>query len=322
MVNTVLVVVLLLVGIILIVKGGDFFVDAATWIATVSGIPNFIIGATIVSIATTLPELLVSLMAAAKGSVDMAAGNAVGSVTANVALIMGISLVCLPGIAKRSQIAFKAILMIVSIVILCLFSQNGGLSIIESVIILVFFVCFIIENIITAKKQISSDSKPETKPGAKEIAVNIVKFVVGAVGIVIGADLLVDNGTILAQVLGVPDGIIGVTLVAVGTSLPELVTTLTAISKKQASLSVGNIIGANVIDLTIILPLCAVVSGKELPVTSRMATLDMTVCLIVCLIAVVPALISEKFRRWQGVVLLAGYIGYLVILIGFNGFGL
>ncbi len=307
---------LLIIGIILIVKGGDFFVDAASWIAKVSGIPNFIIGATIVSIATTLPELLVSLLAAQKGSVDMAAGNAVGSVTANVALIMGISVICLPGLAKRSQIAFKAVLMIAAVSVLLIFSFNGELSILESIIILCMFAVFIAENVGSAKKEAiqNSEKNIRVKPTGKEIIVNILKFIFGTVGIVLGADLLVDNGSALAILAGIPEGVVGVTLVAVGTSLPELVTTITAISKKQSSLSVGNIIGANIIDLTVILPLCAVVSGKPLPVSIQMTNVDMPVCLIVCLLATIPALITQKFHRWQGAVLLVCYAVYMGVL--------
>lgn len=318
--NTWIIVLLLVVGIVLIVKGGDFFVDAAVWIAEISGVPSFIIGATIVSIATTLPELIVSLMAAGQGSVDMAAGNAVGSVTANVGLIMGISLFCLPALVKRDQIAFKGILMMAAITCLWIFSkENGGaLSIGASIIMLCLFALFIIENIVSTKKSAAEDSgqqkEKKEKPTAKVVALNLVKFVLGVVGIVWGADLLVDNGCAIAAIFGVPEAIIGVTIVAVGTSLPELVTTITAIAKKQSSLSVGNIIGANIIDLTVIMPLCAVVSGKALPVSEQMVSLDMPACMLVCLIAMIPALIWERFRRWQGVTLIVVYIAYVVFM--------
>ncbi len=318
--NTGIIILLLVIGIALIVKGGDFFVDAAVWIAEISGVPSFIIGATIVSMATTLPELIVSLMAAGKGSVDMAAGNAVGSVTANVGLIMGISLLCLPSVVKRGQIAFKSILMMCAIIGLWIFSRmNGGaLSIGASFIMLGLFVLFIIENIISTRKTSNTNEKDisqkKEKPAAKTILWNLFKFVLGVVGIVWGADLLVDNGCALAALFGVPEGIIGVTIVAIGTSLPELVTTITAIIKKQSSLSVGNIIGANIIDLTVIMPLCAVVSGKALPVSTQMVSLDMPACILVCLIAMIPALICERFRRWQGITLISVYIGYVIYM--------
>lgn len=319
--NTWIIVLLLIVGIALIIKGGDFFVDAAVWIAEISGVPSFIIGATIVSMATTLPELIVSMMAAGQGSVDMAVGNAIGSVTANVGLIMGISLFCLPSVIKRDQIAFKGILMMAAITCLWIFSAENGnaLSIGASVIMLCLFALFIIENVVRTKKnadteEAKEEQKGRQKPTAKVIASNLLKFILGVIGIVWGADLLVDKGCALAAIFGVPEGIIGVTIVAIGTSLPELVTTITAIVKKQSSLSVGNIIGANIIDLTVIMPLCAVVSGKALPVSDQMISLDMPACMLVCLIAMVPALIWEKFRRWQGVTLLIVYVGYVVLM--------
>jgi cation:H+ antiporter len=305
------------VGIVFIVKGGDFFVDAASWIAEVSGIPKFIIGATIVSLATTLPELLVSLFAAVQGSVDMAIGNAVGSVTANVGLIMGISVVCIPAAMKRKKIAFKSIMMVCSIALLWLFSIGGKLGLLPSILMLLIFVVFIIENVVSAKKSMVGD-KEEKEPQTKKVVVtNIGKFIIGAAGIVAGAQLLVNNGKILAKAIGIPEAIIGVTVIAIGTSLPELVTTITAIKKKQASLSIGNIIGANVIDLTLIMPLCALISGGGLPVSQQSIMLDLPACLFVILIAIVPTLISQKFRRWQGVAMLVTYVVYLVLLCVF-----
>ena len=143
---------------------------------------------------------------------------------------------------------------------------------------------------------------------------NIVLFVLGAAGIVIGSDLLVDNGTLLAQRLGVPENVIALTAVAIGTSLPELVTAITSIVKKEASLSVGNVIGANIIDTALILPVCSVISGGTLQVAASTVRVDMPVCLAVTMIALIPALISQRFRRWQGVVLIAIYVAYLLVV--------
>ena len=320
-----LVVLLFALGIVLIVKGGDFFVDASIWMAEVSGLPHFLIGATVVSIATTLPELIVSLMAANQGKVDMAAGNAIGSVTANVAMILGISIVCIPAITKRGIMAVRMILMVAAISLLWFYSRGGELSIGASFLLILMFVIFMTENIRSGartKKQ-KSNEKKHIRPNKKEIMVNAAKFIFGAAGIVWGADLLVDNGSLIANAIGaaadvdplVMEGIVSVTIIAIGTSLPELVTTITAIRKKQSALSIGNIIGANVIDLTIILPLCAVISGKPLPVSRTMITLDMPMCFLACLIVVIPALITEKINRWQGVTLLTLYVGYLVYMV-------
>lgn len=321
--NIWLVVLLFVLGIVLIVKGGDLFVDAAIWMAEVSGLPHFLIGATVVSIATTLPELIVSLMAASQGKVDMAAGNAIGSVTANIAMILGISIVCIPAIIKRANMAMRMILMLVSISVLWIYSRSGELSIGASLLLLLLFVIFMTENIRSgARTRKKKDKTKRRKTNRKEIFINIAKFIFGAAGIVWGADLLVDNGSLIANAIGVAadvdplvmEGIVSVTIIAIGTSLPELVTTITAIRKKQSDLSIGNIIGANVIDLTIILPLCALVSGKALPVSNSMITLDMPMCMLTCTIVVIPALITEKIARWQGVTLLTLYVGYLAYM--------
>lgn len=313
-----LVILLFAVGIILIVKGGDYFVDAASWMAEVSGIPKLIVGATVVSFATTLPELLVSAFAAAQGKVDMSIGNAVGSVTANLGLIMAIALICMPTVIKRRDYMLKSCLMLGAALFLVIFGAGGELALIPSILLLVIFIVAMAENIHEARLGMREEEREEEaglkqKPAPKEIALNIIKFIAGTVGIVLGAQLLIDNGSELARFIGVPERIIGVTIIAIGTSLPELVTTITAIAKKQASLSVGNIIGANIIDLTLILPASAMIYGGGLPVSRQVAMIDLPACLLVGCIAVIPALISQKFRRSQGIVLLFTYAAYVVI---------
>ena len=224
---------LFLVGILFIVKGGDYFVDAASWIAEVSGIPKLIIGATIVSLATTLPEMLVSVMAAAKGSVDMAIGNAVGSVTANIGLIMGISLVCIPAVIRRKDYLMKSVLMLTAAVLIVVSGFLGQMGTVISIALMAVFALFLWENVSSARRSMKGDGEQEGRKktsGRKEVVTNLVKFAVGAVGIVWGADLLVDNGSALAAMVGIPERVIGVTIIAVGTSLPELITTITAIA--------------------------------------------------------------------------------------------
>ncbi|MBR3300140.1 MAG: calcium/sodium antiporter [Clostridia bacterium] len=301
-------------GIVLVVKGGDYFVDAASWMAEVSGIPKLIIGATVVSLATTLPEMLVSIMAAAEGKVDMSIGNAVGSVTANIGLIMAISLICMAGAISRKDYMLKSLLMLAAAAIIVCCGFFGKISIVFSVILLVIFVVFFVENYLSAKKAVATtkkEEKDENLTAKKTIFINILKFVLGAAGIVIGARLLVNEGSEIARLLKVPERIIGVTMVAVGTSLPELITTVSAISKKQSELSVGNIIGANIMDLTLIMPLSSVVAGKALPVSRMSMLVDLPASLLVGLIALVPALIRKKFTKAQGLCLLAIYIVYL-----------
>lgn len=320
--NMMYVIIMFIIGLFCIVKGGDIFVDAATWIAEATKIPKFIIGATVVSFATTLPELLVSAFATAESSNGIAVGNAVGSVTANVGLIMSISILCMPAIVKRSEVAFKGSLMILACATLFAFSLNGNLKLIPSFIILSIFIVFMVENIISGKKSMGIEKVEKTiKITGKEVLINIVKFVLGAAGIVIGSDLLVDEGTIIATGLGVSEAVIGVTLIAVGTSLPELVTTITAIIKKQSDLSIGNIIGANIIDLTMILPICSFISGGSLVIDKQSSFLDMPICLLIIAIAIIPTIIFKKLSRVQGIIMLCIYIGYVAVLVTNDSMG-
>ena len=307
-------------GLIFIIKGGDWFVDAATWIAEAFGIPKFIVGATVVSFATTLPEMLVSVFAALEGNADIAVGNAVGSVTANTGLIMCLSLVCMPCLMTRKQFGFKASLLLATIAVLFAFTRNGQLSVAQSVVILLFFAAFLAENLMAGKREHGTENA-ENHPQmtGKALAFNLLGFVLGAATIVLGAQLLIDNGSALAKMIGVPDSIIAATMIAIGTSLPELVTTLTAIRKKESSLSVGNIIGANIMDLTLIMPLCSLIQGRAMLVERQGMLLDIPACLIVTAAALVPALISGRFKRWTGFLIGGLYIAYLAVM--FTCFG-
>ena len=309
-------IVLFAIGLLLIIKGGDWFVDAATWMANVTGIPKFIVGATVVSLATTLPELLVSTLATAQGSNEIAIGNAVGSVTANVGLIMAISIAVLPMVMKDNDIIIKGFVMLGATALLGVLCIRGVLTVWAGLLLLVVLAFFTYMNIAEAKKHLGTETereKPTNVPG------NILKFVIGAAAIVCGAQLLVDNGGALARHFGVSEKLIAVTMVAIGTSLPELVTTITALVKKEPGMSVGNIVGANIIDMTMILPVCAIVSGGKLTVPiaagatlPALVWLDIPVTLGLMAIAVLPTLKGKKFRRWQGIVMMAAYIGYIV----------
>ncbi|MEG2678590.1 MAG: calcium/sodium antiporter, partial [Oscillospiraceae bacterium] len=280
-----LIAVLFTVGLVLIVKGGDWFVDSASWLAEVTGIPKFIIGATIVSVATTLPEMIVSIMAALDGKVDMAVGNAVGSVVANTGLILALSLICIPGVINRKQFTSKVFLLIAAAAALLVFSLSGQVTFYASIVLGAIFLLYVADNLRSGKEKSEGDDR--TPFVMSELPKRLFFFAAGASGIVIGARLLVDNGSELARIMGVPENIIGLTFVAIGTSLPELVTAITSIIKKQGSLSVGNIIGANVIDLALILPICAALSGGSLPVNAQTYLLDLPVCLIFTVIAMV-----------------------------------
>lgn len=309
-------VLLFLVGLVLIVKGGDWFLDGAVWIAEATGVPRFIIGATIVSLATTLPELTVSITGVLQNEVDLAVGNAVGSVTANLGLILGISVLCIPSAVDKKQFNLKAVLMVAGALLLTVLCRGGALPFLPSLLLFVVFVLYLGNNLTDAKASMQESVRPERRTTShRQMFMKLGMFVVGIAAIVEGSQLLIDYGSELAVQLGVPSSIIGVTMVAIGTSLPELVTTLTAIAKREASMSVGNIIGANVIDLTMILPICSAVSGGRLTIGGQTTALDLPACLLLCCVAVAPPLVKGKFYRWQGVAMLAIYAAYVVMLV-------
>ena len=319
------------VGVVLIVKGGDWFVDGAVWVAEVTGIPKFIIGATIISLATTLPEVIVSTIAAveghgilvsgvgdyiaaSQGKVGMAIGNGIGSVICNTAMILAINIIFMPLAIKRREFAPKSLLLVAAVVALFACSLGGAFTTVGAAVMIFIFALYIIENIRSAKDEAAANDDERPAKDKKSVITNILRVVVGAAGIVAGSQLLVNSGSEIAASWGVSEAIIGVTIIAIGTSLPEFVTAITSIIKKQTDMSVGNVIGANVIDTTLIISVCSFIYGGSLPVSAQNIYLDFPVAIIVSLIAAVPTIINKKFSRWQGVLMLALYVAYLIVV--------
>ena len=301
------------VGLALTIKGGDWFVDSASWFAEATGIPKFVVGATVVSFATTLPELLVSVRAAMNGSAQLAIGNAVGSVTANTTLIMGISVVAMAGVVSRKDFSFKGGLLLAAIIGLTLLSLSGSLPVWSAFILWAIFLTFMVRNVLEGKKNASVEKSDAFDK--KAVPAKVLFFIIGTASIVFGAEFLVSSGKTIAAGIGISETIIGFTVIALGTSLPELVTALTAIRKKENSISVGNIIGANIIDTTLILPLCSVINGTPLPVERINLVFDFPVCIAACAVAIIPTIIQGRFKKWQGVALLSIYALYMLFLI-------
>ena len=318
-------VLLLGLGLALTVKGGDSFVDGASWMARATGIPPFLVAATVVSLATTMPEMLVSALAAARGSPELSLGNAVGSVSCNTGLILGLSVLLLPGRAEGAPLRDKGVLLALAVLALMAFAIDGRLSWSEAVFLLILLGvlaawCFLylllgvfLWNSLDQARRSPLAPGEEGAGGRRAAAVYLGRFLFGAAGLAAGAQLLVENGSVLALRLGVPESVIGLTLLALGTSLPELVTTLTALAKGQPSLSVGNILGANFLDLTAVPAVSAFAAGGSLPMGPELYR-DLGAALLMLLAAVPPALSRGRFSRWQGALLLGLYGGYLFLL--------
>lgn len=295
-------------GIFLVIKGGDVFVEAAGGLARGLGLPAFLVGATVVSLATTLPEIMVSVLAAAQGKVDMAVGNALGSVTANTAMILASCMVLLPRAELGKNLKVPCVFLLAAAAVLWAACVGGQLSRWGAVLLSAVCAGFLVYNV----RRASKESLEERREQAGQW---VWKFLLGAAAIVGGSHLLVTGGSGIALQFGVPERIVAVTLLAVGTSLPELVTTLTAVKKGEAALCVGNIVGANIIDLSLILPLSSFASGGSLPLSSQNLMIDLPATVIVVAVAAVPLFLREKNSRVQGVLLWLLYGGYLLCTV-------
>ena len=313
-------VVLFIIGLVCLIFGGDWFVDGSTGIAKKFHIPELLIGATVVSIGTTLPEVMVSATGALEGHSQMAYGNAIGSCICNVALIAAITLAISPSDkVDRKPLTIPTLFFFASALIYTFVSYTSGyFSRVLGIVLLSVFALYISLQIKDALKiQKNADSSSDEKD---EISVtkNIGFLVVGAVLIAIGANLLVDNGTIIAEFLGVPESVIALTFVALGTSLPELVTAITSLMKGHGLLSLGNIIGANLFNLVFVSGLAITLSPFSIPADKLLfgmnaaLLVDIPLMFIVMLIMVIPAFIKGKLFRWQGIILLALYVAYLL----------
>lgn len=302
-----------LLGLLLVVKGGDLFVEASVAAARALRVPPFVIGATLVSLATTLPELLVSLFACLQGRTELAVGNAVGSVTANTGLILALALIALPGLSAGKDLFLKSFLLLGAAAALWLLGRQGYLTGAGCLVLLACLALFLAGSLLAARK--SRTLRPAEEKTGLPLG-HLLFFLLGGGCILSGAQLLVNAGASLAGRLGVPESVVGATILAVGTSLPELVTSLAAILKKQNALSAGNILGANLIDTTLILPVCWLSGGGSLPLGSQCLGLDLPFCLVILAAAFLPPLFTRRFARWQGFACLGLYLCYLGLMMG------
>ncbi len=398
-------VVLFAIGLVLLIKGGDWFVDGSTGIAKRFHIPEILIGATVVSIGTTLPEVMVSATAAAQGTGSMAYGNAIGSIICNTALIAALTIAIRPAKAERKTLVFPVIFFFCAAIFYSLIAYFSpeGFTRIAGIVLLLGFLGYMAFQVIQAFKNMKPEEKTvehvvdalddeveEEKQSSlgdflgfiivgvgliaaqichivalvsadKPLGVlpegasfgdllntfyivgvagvillviglikaitsnklgllnsNIIYMIFGAIVIAVGATLLVDNGTVIATELGVPESVIALTFVALGTSLPELVTAITALAKGHSSLSLGNIIGANIFNLVLVSGAAITISPFAVPAEKMIAgmnaslVIDIPVMFTVMLLMTIPALIKGKLKRWQGITLLGIYAAFCV----------
>lgn len=300
------------VGLYLTMRGGDGFVDAAARLAEASGVPRFVVGATLVSLCTTLPELVVSLLATLGGATELAVGNAIGSAACNTGLILGISALLAPAAFSAREARGKGGLMLAATILLGCFAADGVLNPGEALGMLALLFAFLAMNLQSAAR--GAEGVQTLSLTAGQRTQTLMQFMLGGLAVVLGAKLMVDNGVILARMLGIPESIIGLTLVALGTSLPELMTAFAAIRRNEGALSVGNIVGANIIDLTLVLPACAAAGGGVLPISRATFVRDLPFTVAIMAVAMLPPMFTGRLRKLQGAALLAVYGVYLYSL--------
>ncbi len=321
---------LLAFGFILLIKGGDWFVDAATSIAKRFHLPELLIGATVVSIGTTLPEVMTSAIGAASGSGAMAYGNAIGSIICNTSLIAALTIAIKPAKADRKSLVFPVCFFfgIAAFYAGCAYIF-GRFDLWMGIALLLGFAVYMIINVINMKKNPAPAEEHEEEDALecsipeKNSSVGLIKDIAVLIGsalvIAVGADLLVDSAITIAENLGIPQTIISLTIVALGTSLPELVTAITSLMKGHGALSLGNIIGANIFNLVLVSGAAITISPFAVPADATFMGMnaslvfDIPLVFVVMGIMTLPALIRGKLSRWQGIMLLCLYLAYCVL---------
>ena len=303
-------VLLLAVGFVMLIKGSDWFVDGSSGIATKFGTPQLVIGLTIVAMGTSAPEAAVSISAAFSGNADITIGNIVGSNILNILIILGLSSVIVPIAVAPSTIKIETPFMIAITVVMLLLGLDGVVSLIDGIIFLVLFAAYLAYLFWMAKKDKNKDSNEETKNIS--IAKAVIFAIIGLVLIVLGSNVTVDAATKIAQAVGVSERFIGLTIVALGTSLPELFTSVTAARKGNADIAIGNIVGSNIFNILFVVGLSALII--PVPFDPKFI-FDSIIAIAAGVLLLLCCLWTKKLKRWAGVTMLLGYAAYFVVIL-------
>ena len=310
-------VLLFIVGLLFLIKGGDWFVDGASSLARRFHLPELLIGATVVSIGTTLPEVMVSTMSALSGHGEIAYGNAIGSVICNAALIAAITVAVRPAKVDPKTLRVPVAFFFAAAAVYCFAAYGmGRFTRPLGLLMLAMFAAYMVANVWQMK---NAPAEPEHEEELMSLGRIVLRLVVGATLIALGANLLVDNGTIIAQALGVPESVIALTFVALGTSLPELVTAITSLMKGHSDLSLGNVVGANVFNLVLVSGVSVALAPFDIPQSATLfginssLVLELPVMLLVMILLTIPALVRGRLSRVQGVALLCIYAAFCTV---------
>lgn len=307
---------LLVVGFILLIKGADYFVEGASKIADKLGIPQLVIGLTIVAFGTSAPEAAISISSAIKGNTGIAIGNIVGSNILNILLILGVtSCITVLKVAESTVYFEIPFVIFITAVLVVIGGTQGELGFISGIILWILFIIFFVYLIKMSKKGKTDENtvEGENYDGKKESALKLALITLaGLVAIVIGSDLTVDGATEIAKILGISERIIGLTIVAFGTSLPELITSVTAAIKGKADIAIGNIVGSNIFNILFVLGTTSLI--KSVPYSSNFV-IDGIVAIIAAIILFLGVFRKKQLGRMTGIIMLVSYAGYFIYLI-------
>ena len=301
----------LIFGIIVILKSGDLLIESSLNISKATGLSEQFIGATLLSFATTAPELFVSCISASKGSAELSVNNGFGSIICNIGLVLSISLIALNQKVNKKEFNFKAYIIIFVFLLLFVLSLNNSISKFEGLLLILTYVVFLVLNV----KNIKNNSyNHKQKTNKKELIFSILLFLLGAVGVALSANLLVSSAQKLSIKINISEGIIGLTVLALGTCLPELVSTITAIKKKTLNLALGNIVGANIMNGTILIGVSAILSQKPLFISHNTLFITIPFCIIFNFILLIPILWKQKTFKIQGILMLFTFFVYYLLM--------
>lgn len=311
---------LLLAGFVALIYGANSLVNAASGLAARWGVPSIVIGLTIVAFGTSAPELVVNVFAATTGSTDMVLGNVLGSNIFNVLGILGISALIYPLTVKSNTTWIEIPLSLLAAVCVLVISfdvflDGTGSNLIsrsDGIILLLFFLVFLVYNLIVAKSGGGTDEEIETKDYSTRKA--ILFIILGLAGLVIGGRLIVTSAVSIAEVFGLSERVIGLTVVSIGTSLPELATSIIAVRKKNVDIAIGNVVGSNIFNIFLILGISSTITPLAINPGSFF---DIFVNLVVGLLLFIFVFTGRgrRVERWEGAIFVVGYIAYVTYLI-------
>lgn len=314
--------ILIVIGFICLVKGADFFVSGSSAIARYFNIPTFIIGLTIVAFGTSLPEAAVSITAALRGANGIAVGNVIGSNIFNLLVVLGFSALIKTCPVTKSALRFEYPLSIIAVAVLIFLLSGIGdasltLSRIDGIIlalIFIFFMTMTLKNMLKSRNEAADTDLDMVDDDEKTMSLprGSILSVIGVLGIIFGGDLVVDSATSIARSFGIDETLIGLTIVALGTSLPELVTSIVAATKGETDIAVGNVIGSNLFNILFVLSASVIIKPIEVNIFSLY---DATILAAISLVAYIPMLRKKSITRSWGILFLAMYVLYMFYII-------